>query len=120
MRFIVFVKATKESEAGDLPTKEMFAEMHAFNETLTRDGIFLAGEGLQPTSKATRIGFAGGKPAITDGPFAETKELVAGFWLLQGRSKEEIVERMSHAPFTRGETIEIRPFYELEDFKGIL
>ena len=119
MQFLVMVKATKESEAGRLPTKEMLAEMSAFNDTLRRDGIFLGGEGLKPTSQGTRISFAGGKPTITDGPFTESKELVAGFWLLQARSKEEIVERMSRAPFEYGE-LEIRPFYELEDFKGIL
>ncbi|MGB6985202.1 MAG: YciI family protein [Candidatus Aquilonibacter sp.] len=119
MRFLVLVKATKASEAGELPTKEMLAEMGAFNDTLRRDGIFLGGEGLKPTSQAARISFAGGKPTVTDGPFTETKELVAGFWLLQGRSKDEIVERMSRAPFEGGE-LEIRPFYELEDFKGIL
>ncbi len=120
MEFLVLVKATKESEAGEMPTREMLAPMGAFNDTLERDGIFLRGDGLKPTSQATRISFAGGKPTIIDGPFAETKELVAGFWLLQGRSKEEIVERMSHAPFTRGEQIEIRPIYDLEGCKGIL
>lgn len=117
MRFIVFVKSNKEVEAGRKPKREELAEMGAFNETLKRDGIFLAGEGLHPTSKASRISYAGGKPAVTDGPFTESKELVAGFWLLQARSREEIVERLSRAPFKRGEEIEIRQLFEAEDFE---
>jgi hypothetical protein len=114
------VKATKESEAGKLPTAEMLAEMGAFNETLARDGVILAAEGLQPSSKGARISFAGAKPAVTDGPFAETKELVAGFWILQGRSKEEIVERLLQCPFKSGEDVEIRRIYEPEDFAEVL
>ncbi len=120
MRFLVMVKATKQSEAGELPTAEMIGRMGAFNQTLMRDGIFLAGEGLHPSSKGARISYAGGKPVVTDGPFAETKELVAGFWLLQARSREELIERLSQCPFERGEEIEIRPLYEAEDFAGLL
>jgi hypothetical protein len=119
MRFIVLVKASMDSEAGVLPTAEMLAEMGAFNDQLTKAGIMLAGEGLQPTSKGARIKFASEKPTVIDGPFAETKELVAGFWMLQARSKEEIVEWMSRAPFTEAE-LEIRQIYELEDFAPVL
>lgn len=115
MRFIVMVKATAESEAGALPSPEMLAKMGAFNDQLAKAGIFLAGEGLKPTSKGARITFAAGRPAVTDGPFAETKELVAGFWLLQARSTDEIVEWLKRAPFT-DEAVEIRPLYEAEDF----
>jgi hypothetical protein len=116
MRFLVMVKATPESEAGKLPTPEMLAKMGAFNQELAKDGVFVSGEGLHPTSRGARISFAGGKPSVTDGPFTETKELVAGFWILQGKSKEEIVERISRAPFERGEQVEIRRIYELEEF----
>jgi hypothetical protein len=121
MRFLVLVKPAVESEAGRtyeagcIPTVEELKPMGAFNETLSRDGILLAMGGLQPTSKASRISFATGKPAVTDGPFTESKELVAGFWILQGRSKEEIVERLSRAPFMRGEQVEIRQVFEPED-----
>lgn len=116
MRFVVLVKASKESEAGVLPSTDEFAQMGAFNETLVKDGVMLAGEGLQPTSKGARLRFDGGRTTVTDGPFAETKELVAGFWIVQGKSKEEIVERFTHAPFDGGAEIEIRPIYETEDF----
>ena len=115
MRFVVFVKATKASEAGEIPTPQEFADMNAFGEELMRDGLVLDGAGLKPTSTAVRISFAGGTPTVVDGPFTETKELVAGFSLLQASSQEEIVERMRHAPFTRGEEIEIRQIFELED-----
>ncbi len=116
MRFVVLVKATNESEAGVLPTSEMLAEMGKFNEQLAKDGVLLAGDGLHPTSKGTRLRFDGGRTTVIDGPFTETKELVAGFWIVQGKSKEEVVERFMHAPFKGGEVIEIRPFYETEDF----
>lgn len=115
MRFMVMVKANKDSEAGVLPTPEQFTEMGQFNEELVKAGVMLAGDGLQPSSKGARITFSGGKPSVTDGPFAETKELVAGFWIVQAKSKEEIVERMSRAPFENGE-LEIRQIYEAEDF----
>jgi hypothetical protein len=120
MRFVVLVKATKESEAGVMPSAEEFAAMDAFNEALARDGyVVQPGEGLHPSSKGARIRFAGGKPTVTDGPFAETKELVAGFGIVQARSKEEIVERLSQAPFTRGEEIEIRQIFDPSDFQGM-
>jgi hypothetical protein len=108
------VKATKEWD-GELPT----AEMGAFNETLVRDGVMLAAEGLQPTSKGARISYASSRPVVTDGPFTEAKEVIAGFWILQARSKEELVERFAHCPFERGEQIEIRQIFEAEDFAVI-
>ncbi|HET7813040.1 MAG TPA: YciI family protein [Candidatus Baltobacteraceae bacterium] len=116
MRFAVLVKANKESESGVLPTTEMLAEMGAFNEKLAKDGVMLAADGLHPSSKGARLRFDGGRTTVTDGPFAETKELVAGFWIVQGKSMEEIVERFTHAPFDGGAEIEIRPIFELEDF----
>ena len=118
MRFLVMVKATKESEAGVLPSAEMLAKMGEFNQGLVKDGVMLAAEGLQASSKGARISYVGGKPTVTDGPFAETKELIAGFWLLQARSKEEVIERLSRCPFEQGEEIEIRQLFELEDFEG--
>ncbi|HEY6236863.1 MAG TPA: YciI family protein [Candidatus Elarobacter sp.] len=116
MRFMVLVKATNDSEAGILPTREQFAEMGKFNEQLVKDGVMLAGEGLKATSKGARMRFDGGRPTVTDGPFAETKELLAGFWIVQGKSKEEIISRFMSAPFDRGEEIEIRQIFELDDF----
>jgi hypothetical protein len=115
MRFMVMVKANKQSEAGVLPTTEQFAAMGKFNEELSKAGMLLAGDGLQPSSKGARISFSGSKPTVTDGPFTETKELVAGFWLIQARSKDEVVAWMSRAPFDEGE-LEIRQIYEAEDF----
>lgn len=116
MRFLVMVKATPESEAGQLPSREMLESMGKFNEGLVKDGIMLGGEGLEASSKGARMKFGDGTaaPRVVDGPFTETKELVAGFWILQGRSKEEIVERLKSCPFERGEEIEIRPILELE------
>ena len=116
MRFTVLVKASKCSETGELPSTEMLDEMGRFNEQLAKDGVFLAGDGLKPTSEGVRLRFDGGRTTVIDGPFAETKELVAGFWIVQGKSKEEIVERFTHAPFDGGAVLEIRPIYELEDF----
>jgi len=110
------VKASKESEAGVMPTREMLEEMSTFNEQLIKDGIMLAGDGLQPTSKGVRLRFDAGRTTVTDGPFAETKELVAGFWIVQGKSKAEIVERFMSAPFDGGQVIEIRQIFEAEDF----
>lgn len=118
MRFLVMVKSIKERPANEKIKLEDVAEMGKFNETLSRDGIILGMGGLKPSSLGARISYAGGKPTVTDGPFTETKELVAGFWLLQGRSKEEIVERISRAPFEDGASVEIRPLYEDEDFEG--
>lgn len=111
MRFLVMVKATEEWN-GEVPT----AAMEAFNCTLVRDGVMLAAEGLQPTSKGARISYTGPRAVVTDGPFTETKELIAGFWILQARSKEELIERFSHCPFERGEQVEIRQIFEAEDF----
>lgn len=116
MRFMVIVKASERSESGQLPSPEILARMGAFNEELVKAGILLAGEGLQPSSKGARISFAGPKPVVTDGPFAETKELVGGFWILQAKSKEEIVAWISRAPFQDGEQVEIRQIFEMEDF----
>ena len=116
MRFIVLVKASKESESGVMPTLEQLEPMGQFNEGLAKDGILLAADGLRPTSKATRLRFDGGRTTVIDGPFTETKELVAGFWIVQGKSREEIIERFTKAPFDRGETIEIREMFEAEDF----
>jgi hypothetical protein len=113
---MVLVKATKESEAGVLPTTEKLTEMGKFNEQLVKDGVMLAGEGLQASSKGARLRFDGGRTTVTDGPFTETKELVAGFWIVQGKSKEEVVERFLSAPFDGGEEIEIRQVFEADDF----
>lgn len=115
MRFMVIVKATPESEAGVLPSTEEFAAMGRFNEELVKAGMMLAGDGLQPSSKGARIRYSGGKPTVTDGPFTEAKELVAGFWLIQAKSKDEVVEWLKRAPFQDAE-VEIRPLYEAEDF----
>ncbi|MGA8475222.1 MAG: YciI family protein [Candidatus Cybelea sp.] len=116
MRFAVLVKASKESEAGILPSSELLSEMAKFNEQLAKDGVLLAGEGLHASSKGARLRFDGGRTTVTDGPFTETKELVAGFWVVQGKSKEEVVERFTHAPFDGGQVIEIRQIFETEDF----
>jgi hypothetical protein len=113
---MVFVKANKDSEAGVLPSTELLTNMGKFNEELVKAGVMLAGEGLQPSSKGKRITFTGAKPAITDGPFAETKELVAGFWIWQVRSIEEAVEWLKRSPFGPGAEVEIRPVFEAEDF----
>lgn len=116
MRFMVIVPATEESEAGVLPTAEMLTEMGAFNEQLVKAGVLLAAEGLHSSAKGSRIKFSDGTPTVTDGPFTETKELIAGFWLVQARSKEEVIERFSRAPFGGGFQIEIRQVFEAEDF----
>jgi hypothetical protein len=116
MRFMVLVKANKDTEAGVLPTQELLAEMGKFNEELVKAGVMLAGEGLQPSSKGARVKFSGSKRTVTDGPFAETKELVAGYWLWQVRSKEEAIEWLKRAPFRDGEVVEIRQVFEAEDF----
>ena len=116
MRCMVIVKASKDSEAGVLPSTELLTNMGKFNEELVKAGVMLAGEGLQPSSKGKRITFTAGKPTITDGPFAETKELVAGFWLWQVRSIEEAVEWLKRSPFGPGAELEIRQVFEAEDF----
>jgi hypothetical protein len=116
MRFAVLVKASKESESGVLPSTELLSEMGKFNEQLVKDGVLLAGDGLHASSKGVRLRFDGGRTTVSDGPFTETKELVAGFWIVQGKSKEEVVERFTHAPFDDGQVIEIRQIFEPEDF----
>ena len=115
MRFMVMVRATKDSEAGGLPDEKLLAEMGKFNEELVKAGVMLAGEGLQPSSKGARVKFSKGKKTVIDGPFAETKELVAGFWLWQVRSKEEAIEWLKRAPFEDTE-VEIRQVFENDDF----
>jgi hypothetical protein len=116
MRFMVIVPADKNSEAGVLPDQKILAEMGKFNEEMVKAGIMLAGEGLQPTSKGARIRFSGGKTTVTDGPFAEAKELIAGFWLIQAKSLDEAIAWMKRAPFGGGTEIEIRQVFEAEDF----
>jgi hypothetical protein len=118
MRVMVIVKASKESEAGILPDKEIINEMGKYNEELVKAGVMLAADGLSPTSQAKRIRFDGAKRTVIDGPFTETKELIAGFWLWQVRSMEEAVEWLKRAPFGGGMEIEIRPVLEAEDFCG--
>ena len=115
MRFMVIVKADKDSEAGVLPTRELLAEMGKYNEELAKAGVMLAGEGLQASSKGARVKFSGNKKTVIDGPFSETKELIAGFWLWQVRSKEEAIEWLKRAPFQDTE-VEIRQVFESEDF----
>lgn len=115
MRFMVIVKANKDSEAGVMPTEKLLTDMGKFNQELADAGVMLAGEGLHPTSKGTRVKFAGGKTTVIDGPFAETKELVAGFWLWQVKSKEEAIAWLKRAPFEETE-VEIRQVFEAEDF----
>jgi hypothetical protein len=111
----MMVKADKNTEAGVLPDEKQLADMAKFNEEMVKAGVMLAGEGLQPSSKGARVRFADGKPSVTDGPFAEAKELVAGFWLIQVKSKAEALEWAKRVPFVDGE-IEIRQVFELEDF----
>ena len=115
MRFMVLVKANKDSEAGILPDKKAFADMGRFNEEMLKAGVMLAGDGLQPSSKGARIKYSAEKRTVIDGPFTETKELVAGFWLIQAKSKEEAIEWLRRAPFQDGE-VEIRQLYEVTDF----
>jgi len=113
---MVIVKASKESEAGDLPSREILAEMGKFNEELVKAGVMLAGEGLQASSNGARVRFEGKKRTVIDGPFAETKELIAGFWLWQVKSKEEAIEWLKRAPFDGGTEVEIRQVFEAADF----
>lgn len=108
MRFMMLVKASKDSEAGVLPTKELLTAMGQFNEEMIKAGVLLSGDGLHPSSKGVRITFSGAKRTVTDGPFAETKELLAGFWLIQAQSKDEAIAWASRVPFADGETIDPR------------
>jgi hypothetical protein len=115
MRVMVIVKANEDSEAGVLPDEKLLTEMGKFNEELSKAGVMLAGEGLHASSKGARVRFSGGKKTVVDGPFAETKELVAGFWLWQVRSMDEAIEWLKRAPFEDTE-VEIRPVFEADDF----
>jgi len=116
MRVMVIVKASKESEAGQMPSEKILSDMGKFNEELVKAGVMLAGEGLHPSSRGKRMRFSGADRTVTDGPFAETKELIAGFWLWQVKSIDEAVEWLKRAPFDGGTEVEIRPIFEAEDF----
>jgi hypothetical protein len=115
MRFMMLVKASKESEAGVMPDEKLLAEMGRYNEELAKAGLLLAGEGLHPTSKGSRVYYANGKFRVADGPFTESKDLIAGFWLINAKSKEEAIEWAKRVPFEDGE-VEVRPLFELPDF----
>jgi hypothetical protein len=116
MRVMVIVKADKDSEAGVMPSQKLLTDMGKYNEELVKAGIMLAGEGLHPSSKGKRVKFEGSKRTVIDGPFAESKELIAGFWLWQVKSMDEAIEWLKRAPFDGGTEIEIRPVFEDEDF----
>jgi len=116
MRIMVIVKASQESEAGQMPSTDELTRMGAYNEELVKAGLMLAGEGLHPSSKAKRVRFTGKDRTVLDGPFAETKELIAGYWLWQVRSMDEALEWIKRAPFDGGAEIELRPVFEAEDF----
>jgi len=116
MRFMVFVPGNEDSEAGVMPSEADFAEMGRFNEELVNAGVMLSGEGLHPTSKGAKIRFEGGKQTVIDGPFSEAKELVAGFWIVQAGSKDEIIEWFKKAPFDGGVELEIRQIFDADDF----
>ena len=115
MRFMIIVKASKDSEAGVMPDEKLLAAMGKFNEELVKAGVMLAGEGLHPSSKGARVKFSGARRTVIDGPFAETKEVIAGFWLWKVKSKEEAIEWLKRAPFDETE-VEIRQVFEAEDF----
>ncbi len=116
MRFMVLVPAGNGSEEGILPDEKLIAEMNKFNEEMVKAGVMLAGEGLHPSSKGARIKYLNGKTTVIDGPFTESKELIAGFWLIQVKSKEEAIAWMKRAPFDGGVELEIRQVFETEDF----
>jgi hypothetical protein len=113
---MVLVPASEESEAGVMPSEEMLAAMGKYNEEMVKAGVMLAGEGLQPTSKGARVKFDGKEPTVTDGPFTEAKELIAGYWLIQAKSKDEALEWVKRAPFDGGVELEVRQVFETEDF----
>jgi hypothetical protein len=119
MRVMVMVKATKDSEAGSMPKQKLLADMGKFNEELVKAGVLLAGEGLHPTSKGKRVEFSGAKRTVVDGPFTETKELIAGFWLIQCKDMDEALSWAKRVPFDSG-AVELRPFHEPEDFEGLV
>jgi hypothetical protein len=116
MRFMVIVKANADSEAGVMPSEQILTEMGKFNEELVKAGVMLAGDGLHPSSKGARVKFEGGKRTVTDGPFPETKELIAGYWIWKVNSKEEAIEWLKRAPFDGGTEVELRQVFEAEDF----
>jgi len=116
---MVIVKGNKESEAGVLPSPGILNAMGKFNEELVKAGVMLAAEGLQPTSKSKRVKFSGAKPTVIDGPFAETKELIAGFWLWTVKSMDDAIEWLKRSPFAGGGEVEIRPLYEIEDLNPV-
>lgn len=120
MRVLVLVKADKSSEAGVMPDEKLLTDMGKFNEELVKAGVIQAGEGLHPSSKGKRVKFEGAKRTVIDGPFAETKELVAGFWMWKVKSMEDAVEWLKRAPFGGGAEVEIRPVFEMEDFGAAL
>ncbi len=116
MRFMVLVKASKESEAGALPTKGLLTEMGKYNEQLAKAGVMLDGEGLHPSSRGARVRFSGKERTVIDGPFTETKELIAGYWVWRVKSREEAIEWLTRAPFDGGVEVEIRQIFEQDDF----
>ena len=116
MRFMMLVKASQDSEAGVMPSQDLLAAMGEFNETMAKAGVMLSGEGLHPSSKGARVTYTGRQRLVTDGPFAETKELLAGFWMIQVKSKAEALEWASRIPFTDGEVVEVRQVFETSDF----
>jgi len=116
MRVLVIVKASKESEAGQMPSEKLLTDMGKFNEELANAGVMLAGEGLHPSSKGKRVRFSGARPTVIDGPFAETKELIAGYWVWKVKSMDEAVDWLKRAPFDGGAEVDIRPIFEADDF----
>ena len=116
MRFMMIVKASKDSEAGVMPTNELISKMTKFNEQMVNAGVMLDGAGLQPTSKAVRVQFNGTQRTVVDGPFAETKELIAGYWIIKVKSRDEAIEWAKRSPFQEGH-LELRPYFEMEDFE---
>ena len=116
MRVLVIVKASKESEAGQMPSEKLLTDMGRFNEELANAGVMLAGEGLHPSSKGKRVRFSGARPTVIDGPFAETKELIAGYWVWKVKSMDEAVDWLKRAPFDGGAEVDIRPIFEADDF----
>jgi hypothetical protein len=119
MRFMVIVKASKETESGALPSQEILEKMGKYNEELVKAGVMLAGEGLRPSSKGARVKFNGSQRTVIDGPFTETRELIAGFWMWKVKSKEEAIEWLKRAPFDDGAEVEIRQVFETEDFTPV-
>ena len=116
MRFMMQVRADKKTESGVLPSKELVAAMGKFNEAMAKAGVMLAGDGLQPSSKGARITFSGAKRTVTEGPFPEAKELIAGFWMIRVKSKQEAIEWAKRVPFADGEVVEVRQVFEASDF----